>query len=279
MTYFTFLALFLGIPLVIIGTVTMYDYRRSKKLPAALSAWNAGKVIFGLCLVALIYTTPWDNYLVATGVWWYNLELVTGIVFGYVPLEEYTFFILLPVLSGLWLLLWLRYLPVNPQQANNRRIRVTMTGIAGIVWLISVFILVMTFIDPAFKPATYLTLELSWALMPILIQLAFGADILLRHKNAVLVALLTSTVYLSIADAFAIRSGTWTIDPAQSLQIYIGGILPLEELVFFLLVNTLVVIGMTLVLAQESQARAIRLVEKFAVLRPLAQRMKQERST
>ena len=53
-------------------------------------------------LLALIYTTPWDNYLVATGVWYYNPQLVTGIVFGYVPIEEYTFFVLETLFAGLW---------------------------------------------------------------------------------------------------------------------------------------------------------------------------------
>jgi lycopene cyclase domain-containing protein len=54
-------------------------------------------------VIALVYTTPWDNYLVATNVWWYDPELVTGIVIGWVPIEEYTFFILQPILGGLWI--------------------------------------------------------------------------------------------------------------------------------------------------------------------------------
>ena len=62
-------------------------------------------------------------------------------------------------------------------------------------------------------------------------------------------------IYLSFADALAIRSGTWMIDPAQSLQIYLGGVLPLEEFVFFLVTNVLIVLGMTLILAGESRER------------------------
>ena len=106
------------------------------------------------------------------------------------------------------------------------------------------------------------------ALIPVLIQLAFGADILWRHRWKVLTAITVTTLYLSYADALAIGSGTWTIDPQQSLQMYLGGVLPVEEFIFFLLTNTLVVFGMTLVLAEESQPRAEAL-ERYALLRPL----------
>lgn len=274
MTYFTFLAIFTGIPIVILSLITIYDYQRGKWLPSVLRARRAWVVLFGLCVVAFTYTTPWDNYLVATNVWWYNPALVTNIIIGYVPIEEYTFFLVLPVLSGLWLLLLMRYLPVNPVPANHLKIRLYGTIIVGVIWLASVALLILTLIQPAvFKPFTYLSLELSWALIPIIIQMAFGADILWRHRIKVLLAIATSTLYLSAADMVAIGAGTWTIDPAQSLPILIGGILPVEEFVFFLLVNTLVVMGMTLVLAEESQPRALAL-EKYAVLRPLIQRIK-----
>ena len=55
--------------------------------------------------------------------------------------------------------------------------------------------------------------------------------------------------------ALAITAGTWTISPAQSLNIYLAGYLPVEEFLFFLITTTLVVFGITLVLARESQSR------------------------
>jgi lycopene cyclase domain-containing protein len=267
MTYFGFLAIFLGIPLVVLSLITIYDYRRGKWNPEALHAWRPWAVLLGLCVVAFVYTTPWDNYLVASGVWWYDPELVTGIVFGWVPIEEYTFFILQPIMTGLFVLLLMRYIPVPVTKANSPRIRVVSTAIVGVIWLISTVVLVLTFVDPAFKPFTYLTLELSWALVPVLIQLIFGADILWRHWRVVLPAIVISTLYLSAADSLAIGSGTWTIDPAQSIGWLLGGVLPIEEFIFFLLTNTLVTLGLTLVLAEESQPRAIAL-QRISFLRP-----------
>ena len=36
-------------------------------------------------MIAVVYTTHWDNYLVATRVWWYDPALVSGIgVINYV---------------------------------------------------------------------------------------------------------------------------------------------------------------------------------------------------
>lgn len=275
MTYFAYLALFLGIPLLILSIWTIVDYRRGHWQPKALNSWRAWTVMLALSVVAFIYTTPWDNYLVATRVWWYDPELVTGLIIGWVPIEEYTFFILLPILSGLWLLLMMRTMPVPVQRVESALIRRRAVLIVGFVWVLSVIALVLSFASPTFKPLTYLGLELSWALIPVLIQLAFGADILWRHRRMIAVTIVSSTIYYSLTDAVAIAAGTWTIDPAQSLQWYLGGVLPIEEFIFFLLVNILVVMGMTLVLAEESQERAAAL-ERIGFLRPLLQRMRHQ---
>lgn len=105
------------------------------------------------------------------------------------------------------------------------------------------------------QPGTYLSLELAWALPPLLLQLAFGADILWRHRHLALWGVIPPTLYLSLVDSLAIGAGTWTISPAQSLHIYLLGILPLEEFIFFLLTNMLLVGGMILALANDSKAR------------------------
>ena len=63
------------------------------------------------------------------------------------------------------------------------------------------------------------------------------------------------TLYLSAADALAINGGIWTINPDKSVDLLLGGILPVEELLFFLLTNTLVTFGITLVMAQASHQR------------------------
>jgi lycopene beta-cyclase len=258
MTYFGFLILFLGIPLTLLGAMTAWDLRRGKALPARLSSWPARFVILAHIVVAVLYTTPWDNYLVATGVWWYDPQLVAGIVLGWVPIEEYTFFVLQTLAMGLLLVVLAKRLPMPSapptQPPEGRGMRVAATAVTGIIWLVSAAMLLS-----GWTPGTYLALILSWALIPVIVQLAIGADILWRYRVLVFWALAPATLYLGFADALAIGAGTWTIDPAQSTGILIGN-LPLEEGIFFLMTNLLVVFGMILVLAAETQERAPKVV-------------------
>lgn len=271
MSYFQFLQIFLGIPILILSVLTVFDYVRGRWMPDALNTFKPWAAMIGLCIVALIYTTPWDNYLVATNVWWYDIELVNGLVIGWVPIEEYTFFLVQPVMTSLLFLLLARYLPLNPERAGeagvSMSIRVWVTVAVAVLWAVMTGLLLLTFMTDTFDQFTYLALELSWALIPIGIQTAFGADILWRHRRVVGLTILISTVYLAWADSIAIASGTWTIDPAQSLPIYIGG-LPIEEFIFFLITNTLVVFGMTLVLAEESMART-QVLRRFRMTEPI----------
>ena len=253
MSYFGFLALFLGIPILALAFAVWRDRRHGRRLSSALSAHGPAAVIFLHVVVALLYTTPWDNYLVATGVWWYDPELVTGVTLGWVPLEEYVFFVVQPIFTGLWLLFAGRRLSrAGRERAFEARpaLRKWTVLAAGLIWFAAVAALA-----GRWQPGTYLGLELGWALPPIMLQLAFGADILWHHRRLVVTALLPPTLYLAAADAVAIGAGTWTIDPAQSLSVYLGGVLPVEEFVFFLLTNTLIVFGVTLALSQESVAR------------------------
>ena len=251
MTYFSFLGLFLAIPILIMLGLTWRDARQGRQLPARFAAYSAWIILLVHVGLALVYTTPWDNYLVATSVWWYEPAKVTGIVLGYVPLEEYTLFLVQPVLTGLWLLFWLRRQPERVEQGwENGRIRTVSLLILGVLWLGMVWILLT-----GWQPGIYLALILVWALLPLMLQVGFGGDILWRHGRTVLLGLLPITLFLAAADALAIADGIWTIDPAQSLNWLIGGVLPLEEFIFFLITNALVVFGMTLFLAAESQER------------------------
>ena len=256
MTYFGFLLRFLVLPILLLAGVAWWDGRRGRGLPHALQGQPFRWAVAVMPIVALLYTTPWDNYLVATRVWWYKPELVTGFVIGWVPLEEYTFFILQPIFTGLFFLALLRRLPHDAQPAHQPRQRYRPALALGGLWLM----MLVLFLGQ-YGPTLYLSLTLVWALPPIIFQLAFGGDILWRHRRAIGLAILLPTLYLSVADALAIDGGTWTINPEKSLNIFLGGVLPIEEAVFFLLTNILVVMGLALVCAQESQGRVPRRLE------------------
>jgi lycopene cyclase domain-containing protein len=253
MTYLNFLLVFLGIPLAGLAVLHWRDRARPHRGPLLGGAAAALAVLVHV-VVALVYTTPWDNYLVATGVWYYHPELVLGVTFGWVPLEEYLFFILQPMLTGGWLLWLARRLPApDPSAPLRQRLRWTATAAAGLVWLVAVGVLML-----GWQPGTYLGLELGWALPPIMLQLAVGADLLWRRRRLVGLAIFSATLYLCAADALAIGAGTWTISPARSVNLFVAG-LPFEEIIFFLTTNTLIVFGITLALTPETRTRLGRL--------------------
>jgi lycopene cyclase domain-containing protein len=118
--------------------------------------------------------------------------------------------------------------------------------------------------DTVLSEASEETCHVAWALPPIALQLAFGADILWRYRRLVILVIGPVTVYLSATDAIAINLGTWTINPEKSLDILIAGILPIEEFLFFLLTTTLITFGMVLVMALESHVRFGAIRRRFS---------------
>jgi len=248
--YFGFLAKFVVLPLAILTFLNWRDSKRGKKLPDELQGMPIEATLAGMSAVAFTYTTPWDNYLVATKVWWYKPELVIGAIIGYVPVEEYSFFVLQTLLTGVWTTYLARYIPVADQPHHPWRVRIGMTLAFAGIWVWAVYNLLR---GP--KSRTYVSITLAWALLPLMFQALFGGDILWRHRKLLALGIIPTTVYLSAADSLAIGSGTWTINPQKSVNYLIGGRLPFEEALFFFITNVLVTLGVTLVQAKDSQRR------------------------
>lgn len=266
MTYFTFLILFLGAPISLLLLATAWDRRTGRSISPALRNFSPWLSVLIHILVALVYTTPWDNYLVATGVWFYDPALVTGVTLGWVPIEEYTFFVVQTFMTGLWVLFLARRLRFHEDDPDARSLprslRRSATLALGLLWVGSVALL-----GSGWAKGDYLGLILVWALPPIMLQTAYGADLLWRYRRLALPGLLVPTLYLAAADTLAISAGTWTIEPSRSLEVFLPGGLPLEELVFFLVTNVLVTFGITLILACESRGRARSLLDTLLLRR------------
>ena len=265
MTYLGFLIGFVLLPILLLLVWMQFD-KKAKKLSSLIS--KNMQLVFSFIILtslALLYTTPWDNYLVATGVWWYDADKVLGIILGWVPLEEYLFFILQPVLGGLILLLVYARRTDKHGERLIPAARSVGISIALLIWLAALAFLIL-----GIPGATYLGLELIWAVPVIMLQLAFGADILWKYRHLLIGVILGLTIYLSAADAIAIQSGVWTIDPQQSSGLLLGGILPIEEFIFFLLTNIMVGFGFLLIWAPESHARLVEIKNKLSTGRGIA---------
>ena len=227
MTYVVFHALLIVPPLV--GLAVYGRGRGARRDPRALRYLGA------IAVIAFVYTTPWDNYLVWRGVWGYGEERVLGTI-GYVPVEEYLFFVLQPLLTGLWLYL----LPEQPTTSTGTSSRWMGAAVYTTFALCGVALL--------FRPGgEYLGLILAWAAPVLALQWAYAGHVIWAHRRRWLVGFAVPTVYLWGADAIAIGSGVWTIAERFTLGAALGP-LPFEEAVFFLVTNLLVVQGLLLFL-------------------------------
>ena len=233
LTYLAFHAVFVVPPLVVLAVAAWH--RRARLGRSAWRARGLGLVI--LTLVALVYTTPWDNYLIERGVWWYGDGAVVATVW-LAPVEEYLFMLLQPVLAVLWVSL---LAPPTPGTVSVT-LRQRLVGVAAgsVVLLVGVVLL-------RDAPTYYLGAILAWSGPVFALQWGFGWPVLWATRRALALGVGVPTLYLWVADRVAIELGVWVISETYTTGATLLG-LPVEEAAFFLVTNLFVVQGLFLFL-------------------------------
>jgi lycopene cyclase domain-containing protein len=98
-------------------------------------------------------------------------------------------------------------------------------------------------------PTAYLVHLLAWSLPVLCMQLAVIRWRYREHTGAVLRAVLPPalavTAWLVAGDHLAIRAGVWRFGEGKHLGVHLGAV-PIEEVLFFLVTNLLVVFGLAL---------------------------------
>jgi 15-cis-phytoene synthase/lycopene beta-cyclase len=197
------------------------------------------KIIF-VCAMAFIYTTPWDNYIIFHNAWMYKPENILSVI-GYVPVEEYMFFVIQTVMTSLWALICTRWSPscfnFNYNKNSYRLIRwipislLVITAVQG--WNMAV---------PG-KHTFYLGCILWWS-CPVIIFLWFGAgNYFVKKSTSTAIAVIVPTLYLCWVDQIALKNNVWHINEKTSLNIFLAEDLPFEECLFFLITNVIIVLG------------------------------------
>lgn len=231
LTYLEFLAVFLLVPLSLLGfgaVVRENPHRPSLRI-------QLGGVA-GMVVLALVYTTPWDNYLISQGVWWYGDGRVTSTIW-LAPLEEYLFIALQSVLVAVWTFQLAG--PIEQVAAHTWRDR-AVGALAGLA--VSGVGLVLL----AGPRATfYLGAILAWAGPVLALQWAVGWRYLVRVPRRLALAIAVPVVYLGTADRIAIADGIWIISPDHTTGLAVAG-LPVEEGLFFVLTSTFLVQALVL---------------------------------
>lgn len=227
MTYLQFHLVFLLPPLLGLAGLQAAWFRRQ-------ASYRARLVLPAMALIALLYTTPWDNYLVYRGVWSYGPDRVWTTL-GYVPIEEYLFFVLQPLLTGLYFYHELARGARIPNRPDAPLARWTGTGLGllltalggGLLWTGSTL---------------YLGLILIWSGPVLAGQWAYAGGWFWSLRRLWSRSVLVPTLYLWGTDWVALRLGTWSLSDRYTTGVTFAG-LPLEEAVFFLVTNLLVVQG------------------------------------
>lgn len=193
-----------------------------------------------LLAVVVIFTSPWDNYAVARGIWGFPREKFS-LRLGWLPIEEYAFFIIQSVeVMLLLVLLFARF----PGAESLHEISLASPG----VWIpCALFFSAWVFIgwtnrglsrrSPRCHYAWHL---LYWFLPVILIQWIIAWPIFLPRLHLILIPTLLIGTWLSFADYIAIGKGIWHFDQKQITGWKLRGLMPWEEIAFFYLTSLLV---------------------------------------
>ncbi len=237
MSYLTFHLVFI---LPVIGVLLLL--LRSRDLSKLHGRWQGVAV---LCTIAFIYTVPWDNYLVASDIWSYGEgRILEALKIGYVPIEEYAFFILQPIMTGCFL----QWYFSNHENLLRCLTEPRVTGWQGIVGAIFFALLAgsgWVALEFGDQPLRYLALITVWACPVLAFQWGYGGATLIQFRQVMVPAVIVPSVYLWIVDMIAIEWRIWLIHEATSTGWKLFS-LPVEEAYFFLVTNMLVVNGLVL---------------------------------
>ncbi|RSL83516.1 hypothetical protein CEP51_004461 [Fusarium floridanum] len=193
-----------------------------------------------LIAIAVISTIPWDSYLIRHQIWTYPPGAIVGPTLLDIPAEELFFFVIQTFNTSL-LYLILSKPAFHPIYLDREHGSHRATGQAV---LIGAILYGLSSVHDA-KEGTYLGLILIWACPFLLLLWSITSEFLvsLPLTNTV-IPILLPTLYLWMVDTFALRRGTWSISSGTKHGIELWKGLDIEEAIFFLLTNTLIVFGL-----------------------------------
>jgi len=229
MSYFRFHLLFNLPPLVLLTVLN------------AQSTWTRGEMLaFGWVLVAvMVFTTPWDNFAAKWGIWGFPREKYS-LRLGYLPVEEYAFFVLQSVNVMLTVRALFHFCPdwLTGQETGVDTWTLLCLGVSIIPWVVIAWQL--RSLRKKQGPRVNYAIHLVWFLPVVYAQWILAPPLFLGHSGLLSLVMAIFGIYYSLADFIAVRGGTWFFDEKQITGFKIAGILPWEEVAFFYLTTLLV---------------------------------------
>ncbi|SHK23039.1 lycopene cyclase domain-containing protein [Alicyclobacillus tolerans] len=266
MSYLSFLLTFILSANILLFLLLQKRKRGAKyDSPIQWNHRNRRLLFILLFIIIILYTTPWDSFLIHKGVWNYHRNQVIGITVYGVPIEEITFYILQTILILQWFTLIQFNIPVlHPQMYSKWKTRLASI-IIWVFWFGIAITLYFVLNHRLSSHLTYLSLLGSWALFPLGIQMLYNAKLLLANSKLLFWVIFPPTLYLSVCDSVAIHQGIWYFHQSRILDLTVYGV-PIEEIIFFLLTNTLVSWSAILVWPKEKSIppRNVKILTAFS---------------
>jgi len=214
--------------------------------------WSSAEVsAAGLVLLAvMIFTAPWDNLAAKWGIWGFPRDKYS-LRIGYLPVEEYAFFLLQSVNVMLAVRALFHFVPdwQTGQETPLTKGTLICLGASIIPWI---FILIqLRWLRRKAGPCVNYAIHLAWFLPVIYTQWVLAPFLFLAHARMLGVLTLGFGVYYTLADIAAVRAGTWFFDEKQITGVKLAGLLPWEEIAFFFLTSLLVAQSYLLLLPGE----------------------------
>jgi lycopene cyclase domain-containing protein len=242
MTYLRFHLIF-NLPLLIILAAI-----------SGMQPWIAGEAVaWGWVLLAVMtFTTPWDNLAAKWGIWGFPREKYT-VRLGYLPVEEYAFFVLQSanVMLGIRALFYLFPEWQTGQPSIPGKWTMLLLAASFVPWLI----IALQFRRLRRKAGSRVNyaLHLAWFLPVIYLQWIVASPLLIAHAGLLAMVTAGFGIYYTLADLAAVRAGTWFFDEQQITGVKFAGQLPWEEIAFFFITSLLVAQSYILLLPRDLQ--------------------------
>jgi 15-cis-phytoene synthase/lycopene beta-cyclase len=216
-----------------------------------------------LITIAVVSTIPWDSYLIQHKIWTYPSNVIIGPTLFSIPAEEVFFFVIQTYNTSLLYLilskplLHSKYLSTGKNGHDFKFARNLGQSVLGALTLTGALLIWIG------GKGLYMGLILAWAAPFALLTWSLGYQFLAGFPlTSTLLPIALPTFYLWIVDTLALKRGTWTIESGTKFGVHLWDGLEIEEAVFFLATNTLIVFG----LAAFDNAHSILLT--FPVLFP-----------
>ena len=220
----------------------------------ALVPWVQGDgLALGLVLAAvMVFTTPWDNLAAKWGIWGFPREKYS-LRLGYLPIEEYAFFLLQSLNVMLTIRALFHFLPdwQTGMETVLSRWTLICLGASAIPWVLVAA--QMIWMRRKAGPRVNYAVHLAWFLPVIYFQWILAPPLFFAHLGLLTLVMALFGVYYTLADLVAVRGGTWFFDEKQITGWKLGGILPWEEIAFFFLTSLLVAQSYLLLLPPDSR--------------------------